>query len=86
MYIMNPYAVYSSNQIEWFSKQKNRITLAADSYLTLAHLCLLKEKNPKKIVCMKKEKEMQERWILRDREGIHGGYGGCDNVMNWRIS
>ena len=50
MYITNPYAVHVTNQIEGCSKWKYGSTLAIDSYLTLAHLCLLKEENPKEFV------------------------------------
>ena len=60
MYTENPYVVHATNHIKGCFKRKYGSTLAFDSNLTLVHLCLLKEENPKR-VCVK---EMHERWML----------------------
>ena len=61
MYIMNPYVVHENIQIEGCYKKKNGSTTVIDSNLTLANLCLLKEKNPKQFVlCEGREGDLKE--------------------------
>lgn len=47
--------MHKTNQIKGCFNWKYGSTSAVDSYLTLVHICLLKEENPKDFVCIERD-------------------------------